>query len=89
MADRITPIAPVWLSQLNCLPAVGVDERRYRETVRALGIPHVRRGQLVLVRVADWDAFMARASSAGTALPSDEDTPDAVLAAIGWRRRAG
>ena len=87
--DRVVPIAPVWASQLNCLAALGIDERRFRETVRALGIRHVRRGKLVLVRLSDWDDAMHRAQTAGAELPDDSDTVDSCLAAIGRRRRAG
>jgi len=85
--DRVVPIAPVWASQLNCLAALGIDDRRFRETVRALGITHVRRGKLVLVRLTDWDEAMRRAQTAGVE-PTEDDSVDSVLAVLG-RRRAG
>jgi len=69
--DPLTPIAPNMVSQLNCLPTVGVDDRRFRETVRKLRIPHTRLGQLVLVRIEDWRAAMAKLAK----MPSKEPAP--------------
>jgi hypothetical protein len=50
------PIAPVMVSQRTSEQVLGFPGRQYRETVQALGVPHVRRGKLVVARVADFVA---------------------------------
>lgn len=42
---------PVMVTQLNSLPLVGIDARRFLELVRQRQIPHGRSGKLVFVDV--------------------------------------
>lgn len=72
-------VAPVLLSQKNCLAAIGMTPRRYLETIRALKIPCVTDGALRLTEPA---VFVA-------ALKVARPTPEPVDAADALRRRIG
>ena len=54
------PIAPLMVTQRTSEAVFGIPARQYRELVRAEGIPHVRRGKLVLARVTDVVAAIER-----------------------------
>jgi hypothetical protein len=46
-------VVPIYVSQHTSLPVLGMKDRAFREWVRSEGLPAVRRGKDVLVRMSD------------------------------------
>ena len=57
------PVAPVVVTDLSAAAVVGLERRSFRELVRDLKIPHVRRGQRILVDVEVLREALASAST--------------------------
>ncbi len=92
--------APSHVSQLNCMPILGIDARRYLEFIREYEVPHACVGKL---RVAELHVLRDRLRQLATSTtldvaddldvqgiePCNEDdqpeTVDAVLAKLGRR----
>jgi hypothetical protein len=77
--DRAALAAPLAITQLNSEAALGIPGRRFREWVRAEGVPHRRLGQLVIVLATD--ALAALRGQADRTEPTDRREA--------LRRRAG
>ena len=56
-------VAPVVVTDLSAPAVVGLEQRSFREFVRDLKIPHVRRGQRILVDVEVLREVLASAST--------------------------
>jgi hypothetical protein len=56
-------VAPVVVTDLSAAAVVGLERRSFRELVRDLKIPHVRRGQRILVDVEVLREVLASAST--------------------------
>ena len=93
---RAPLVSPFTLSQITSEEILGINDRRYLETVakhRAILAP-VKLGKLVITRVAAWDALLASLADGGCeaendAEPVTSEAPtdaDAVLALLGRRR---
>ena len=92
------PVAAVTVTQLTCLPLLGIDPRRFLEFVHRARVPSSRVGKLVVV---DLDTLRTRLAEMARDVGSeptpvaaliDRDEPesgDDVLAQLGRRRRAG
>jgi hypothetical protein len=77
-------VAPVVVTDLSAAAVVGLEQRSFRELVRDLKIPHVRRGQRILVDVEVLREVLASASTsevddapAGTEDADDQQGPTA------------
>ena len=68
-------VAPVVVKDLSAAAVVGLEQRSFRELVRDLKIPHVRRGQRILVDVEVLREVLASASTreVDDAPPGTED----------------
>jgi hypothetical protein len=97
------PVAtmPVTVTQLTCMPILGIDARRFLDFVASSKVPHAKIGRLRVVDVVVMREHLARASSVAADAPGDQvddddldeddaapETPDGVLARIGRRRTA-
>jgi hypothetical protein len=60
---RSLAVAPIVVTDLSAAAVVGLERRSFRELVRDLKIPHVRRGQRILVDVEVLRAVLASAST--------------------------
>jgi hypothetical protein len=60
---RSLAVAPVVVTDLSAAAVVGLERRSFRELVRDLKIPHVRRGQRILVDVEVLREVLASAST--------------------------
>jgi hypothetical protein len=60
---RSLAVAPVVVTDLSAAAVVGLERRSFRELVRDLNIPHVRRGQRILVDVDVLRVVLASAST--------------------------
>jgi hypothetical protein len=71
-------VAPVVVTDLSAAAVVGLEQRSFRELVRDLKIPHVRRGQRILVDVEVLREVLASASTreVDDAPPGTEDAAD-------------
>ncbi len=56
-------VAPVVVTDLSAAAVVGLERRSFRELVRDMKIPHVRRGQRILVDVEVLREVLASAST--------------------------
>ena len=82
-----------FVSQLTCVPLLGIDARRYLDLVREHDLPRTRVGKLVLVEVRVISSLLSHlavdgdsASTEPTVVVDDDDEPttvDGVLARIG------
>lgn len=80
-------VAPVAVSQANCEAALGIPPRKHLDLVRELQLPHTRVGSLLLVRLDDYLAALARRTVAGTEPANDAPSIDDVRAALGVAKR--
>jgi hypothetical protein len=65
--EVVLAIAPLTITQENCLPALGLKPRRFLELLKERSIPHIRMGKLRLVEAAVIVAELRRGGTdAGT-----------------------
>lgn len=82
--ERPPLVTPFTLSQITSEDILGINDRRYLETVAKHrgALSPVKLGKLVITRVAAWDALLAQLAESGEGIvtpeaPSNEATPDA------------
>lgn len=80
-------VAPVVVSQSNCEAALGIPPRKHLDLVRELALPHTRVGSLLLVRLDDYLAALARRTVATVEPANDAPSIDDVRAALGVAKR--
>ena len=81
---HLAPVQPIYVSQHTSLPVLGMKDRTFREWVRSEGLPAVRRGKDILVRVTDAVARLeAKALKKVDALP--ESNADRLRRVAGLR----
>jgi hypothetical protein len=78
-------VSPILVSQDNCLAATGLEPRRFLALIHARRIPHVKLGQLRVVRADDLlAAIVAEPSAVHTDNASPETLTDRLARAAGF-----
>jgi hypothetical protein len=86
--DSTAPAYPAYISQRNCVAAVGLIPRAFREAVHKHKIPHARLGNQLLVRIEDWHNALARIATLppNPKEPAPFKTKEELLASWGVRK---